>query len=75
MTYMEIIQSIRGHSVGGCADQEAVDIFARLQRQGKITRQNVAQDNFELTATDSDINTALIEVKKDSNNRLNRFGF
>lgn len=75
MTYMEMIQTIRSRSVGGCDYQESIDVFARLQRQGKITRQNIAQDDFELTATDSDINTILSEVKKDSNNRFNGRGF
>lgn len=72
MTYMEIIQAIRDRSADDCYNEDAIDVFARLQREGKITREDIAQDDFELTASDADINRVLAEVKADSADLLHR---
>ena len=71
MTYLEIIAELQ--RLGAADNSEALDVFARLQRDGSITRQDVAQDDFELSTTASAVLQHLEDVRADEENSpLNR---
>lgn len=71
MTYLEIIAELQ--RLGAADNSEALDVFARLQRDGSITREDVAQDDFQLATTASAVLQHLEDVRADEENSpLNR---
>ena len=71
MTYLEIIAELQ--RLGAADNSEALDVFARLQRDGSITREDVAQDDFQLVTTASAVLQHLDDVRADEENSpLNR---
>lgn len=74
MTYLQVIAELQRLGADQTMDSsEALDVFARLQRDGSITREDVAQDDFELSTTASAVLQHLEDVRADEENSpLNR---
>ncbi len=74
MTYLQVIAELQRLGAAQTMDSsEALDVFARLQRDGSITREDVAQDDFQLATTASAVLQHLEDVRADEENSpLNR---
>ena len=66
VTYLEVIAELQRLGAAQAMDSsEALDVYARLQRDGSLTREDVAQDNFQLSTTAAAVLQHLADVRAD----------